>query len=158
MNKQRSRLITSTVANLEKPSPIATRTLFPSNYGIVKWSPTTSITYNDKAAAFSFAERYSGIHLDFGGTYSLDAYSELKVEYRAGTCLHSEIYFGTASKGKVNLGSNNSLQNEFVSKILPLSQIVNTSVTASNGYSASRLTLQAMRANETCEIRSITLQ
>lgn len=158
MTLTKPRLITSTVANLEKPSPIATRTLFPSNYGIVKWSPTTSITYNDKAAAFSFAERYSGIHLDFGGTYSLDAYSELKVEYRAGTCLHSEIYFGNASKGKVNLGSNNSLQNEFVSKILPLSQIVNTSVTASNGYSASRLTLQAMRANETCEIRSITLQ
>ena len=96
--------------------------------------------------------------LDFGGTYSLDAYSELKVEYRAGTCLHSEVYFGTASKGKVNLGSNNSLQNEFVSKILPLSQIINTNVSLSNGFSASRLTLQALRTNESCEIRSISLQ
>ena len=158
MTFTRPRLVTTTVANLEKPSPIATATLFPSKYALVNWSPSTSIVQGDKATTFNFTERYSGIHLDFGGTYSLDGYDELKVEYRAGTCLHSEVYFGTASKGKVNLGSNNSLQNEFVSKILPLSQIINTNVTVSNGYSASRLTLQAIRPNETCEIRSITLQ
>lgn len=158
MTLTKPRLITSAVADLEKPSPIATAKLFPSNYDIVNWTPSTTIVKGDKATTFKFVERYSGIHLDFGGTYSLDAYSELKVEYRAGTCLHSEIYFGTASKGKVNLGGNNSLQNEFVSKILPLSQVINTNVTVSNRLSASRLTLQAIRANETCEIRSISLQ
>lgn len=158
MTLTKPRLITSTITNQEKPSPIATAKLFPSNYGVVNWNPTTTIVTGNGTTTFNFKERYSGIHLDFGGTYSLDAYSELKVEYRAGTCLHSEVYFGTASKGKVNLGSNNSLQNEFVSKILPLSQIINTNVTLSNGFSASRLTLQAIRANESCEIRSISLQ
>ena len=156
-----TRLLTTFKTFSEKPVDIGSATLFPSNYKTVNWNSSTTIKQvkvgNSDATEFSFKEIYAGIHLDFGGTFSLDNYKELKVEYLGSTCRNSEIYFGTYSHGKVNLG-NNSMQNEFVNKVLPLKNIINTDVTAGNGFSASRLTLQALDANETCTIRSVKLQ
>ena len=156
-----TRLLTTFKTFSEKPADIGSATLFPSNYKTVNWNTSTTIKQvkvgNNDATEFSFREIYAGIHLDFGGTFSLDNYKELKVEYLGSTCRNSEIYFGSYSHGKVNLG-NNSMQNEFVNKVLPLKNIINTDVTAGNGFSASRLTLQALDANETCTIRSVKLQ
>ena len=155
------RLLTSFMTFSEKPAAINAAELFPSSYKLVNWNESTVIkngkVQNSDATTFNFKERYAGVHLDFGGTFSFDKYKELKVEYLGGTCQNSEIYFGTNSHGKANLG-NNSVQNAFVTKVLPLSEIINTLVTAGNGYSASRLTLQALRTNETCVIRAIKLQ
>ncbi len=156
-----ARLITSARVLSEKPAAIGSADLYPSAYTLVNWNESTTIekgkVLNTDATTFTFNERYAGIHLDFGGTFSLDNYKELSVEYLGNTCQNSEVYFGTNSHGKVNL-VNNSVQNAFVTKVLPLSEIVNTQVTAGNGYSASRLTLQALRTNETCVIHSIKLQ
>ena len=156
-----ARLINSARVLSEKSAAIRSADLFPSTYKLVNWNESTTIekgkVLNTDATTFTFNERYAGIHLDFGGTFSLDSYKELSVEYLDNTCQNSEVYFGTYSHGKVNLVSS-SLQNAFVTKVLPLSEIVNTQVTAGNGYSASRLTLQALRTNETCVIRSIKLQ
>ena len=158
---RRPKLLTTFKTFDEKPAPIASAGLFPSSYKTVNWNATTTIRQvkigNDNATEFAFKERYAGVHLDFGGTFSFDNYKEINVEYLGSTCKNSEIYFGTNSHGKVNLG-NNSMQNAFVNKVLPLGNIVNTDVTAGNGFSASRLTLQALNANETCTIRSIRLQ
>ena len=155
------KLLTSYMTFSEKPAAIKSADLFPAVYPLVKWNASTRAEagriQNLDVAVFMFSEKYEGVHLDFGGTFSLDNYKELKVEYLGNTCQSSEIYFGTASHGKVNL-ANSTLQNALVSKVLPLSEIINTRVTAGNGYSASRLTLQALRANETCIIRSIKLQ
>ncbi|MBR2058395.1 MAG: hypothetical protein IJ982_05730, partial [Fibrobacter sp.] len=156
-----ARLVTSARVFGEKPAAIRGADMFPAIYPLVNWNESTSIetgkVQNIDATTFTFKERYAGMHLDFGGTFSFDNYKELSVEYLGGTCQNSEIYFGTNSHGKANLG-NNSVQNAFVTKVLPLPEIVNTRVTAGNGYSASRLTLQALRANETCVIRAIKLQ
>lgn len=156
-----ARLVTSARVFGEKPAAIRGADMFPAIYPLVNWNESTSIetgkVLNVDATTFTFKERYAGIHLDFGGTFSFDNYKELSVEYLGGTCQNSEIYFGTNSHGKANLG-NNSVQNAFVTKVLPLSEIINTQVTTGNGYSASRLTLQALRANETCVIRAIKLQ
>lgn len=156
-----AKLVVSSRVMSEKPAAIGSASLYPSAYTLVNWNESTTIkkgkVLNTDATTFTFNERYAGLHLDFGGTFSLDSYKELSVEYLGNTCQNSEVYFGTASHGKVNL-VNNSVQNTFVTKVLPLSEIVNTRVTASNGYSASRLTLQALRTNETCVIRSIKLQ
>ena len=156
-----AKLVVSSRVASEKPAAIGSANLFPSAYTLVNWNETTTIqngkVQNVDATTFAFSERYAGIHLDFAGTFSLDNYKELNVEYLAGTCQNSEVYFGTNSHGQVNLG-NNSVQNEFVNKVLHRSEIVNTQVTAGNGYSASRLTLQALRKDETCVIRSIKLQ
>lgn len=156
----RPRLLTSSAPLAEKPEAIKNSGIFPTtDYKIVKWNSSSSMqTENDgNLLKLHFADRYDGIHFDFGGTVSLDKYKELKVEYMGNTCQNSEVYFGTSSHGKVNLG-NNSLQNAIVTKLLPLSEVVNTKVTSGNGYSASRLTLQALKANESCSIRSISLQ
>ena len=156
-----ARLITSARVLSEKPAAIGSADLYPSAYTLVNWNESTTIekgkVLNTDATTFTFNERYAGIHLDFGGTFSLDNYKELSVEYLGNTCQNSEVYFGTYSRGRVNL-VNNSVQNAFVTKVLPLSEIVNTQVTAGNGYSASRLTLQTLRTNESCVIRSIKLQ
>ncbi len=156
-----TRLLTTFKTFSEKPADIGSATLFPSSYKTVNWNSSTTIKQvkvgNENATEFSFKELYAGIHLDLGGTFSFDKYKELNVEYLGSTCRNSEIYFGTQSHGKVNLG-NNSMQNEFVNKVLPLGNIINTDVTAGNGFSASRLTLQAQNVNETCTIRSIKLQ
>lgn len=156
-----TKLLTTFKTFSEKPADIGSTTLFPASYNTVNWNSTTTIKQvkigNEEATEFGFKERYAGIHLDFGGTFSLDKYKELKVEYLGSTCQNSEVYFGTNSHGKVNLG-NNSMQNEFVNKVLPLKGIINTDVTPGNGFSASRLTLQALKTNETCTIRSIKLQ
>ena len=158
---RRPKLLTTFKNFDKKPAPIASAGLFPSSYKTVNWNATTTIRQvkigNDDATEFAFKELYAGVHLDFGGTFSFDNYKEINVEYLGSTCKNSEIYFGTNSHGKVNLG-NNSMQNAFVNKVLPLRNIVNTDVTAGNGFSASRLTLQALNANETCTIRSIRLQ
>ena len=155
------RLIISATTFSEKPANIASAKLFPSAYNVVSWNTSTSISKekfeNSDVTSFEFKEMYAGIHLDFGGTFSLDSYKELEVEYLGSTCQNSEIYFGTNSHGKVNLG-NSSRQNTFVNIILPLSNIINTQVTPGNGFSASRLTLQALSTNETCKIRSISLR
>jgi hypothetical protein len=156
-----ARLITSARVLSEKPAAIGSADLYPSAYTLVNWNESTTIekgkVLNTDATTFTFNERYAGIHLDFGGTFSLDNYKELSVEYLGNTCQNSEVYFGTYSRGRVNL-VNNSVQNAFVTKVLPLSEIVNTQVTAGNGYSASRLTLQTLRTYESCVIRSIKLQ
>jgi hypothetical protein len=156
-----ARLVTSARALGEKPAAIRGADMFPAIYPLVNWNESTGIetgkVLNVDATTFTFKERYAGMHLDFGGTFSLDSYKDLSVEYLGGTCQNSEVYFGTNSHGKANLG-NNSVQNAFVTKVLPLSEIINTQVTAGNGYSASRLTLQALRTNETCVIRTIKLQ
>lgn len=158
---RRPRLLTTFKTFDKKPAGIASASLFPSSYKTVNWNASTTIKQvkigNESATEFAFKERYAGIHLDFEGTFSFDNYKELNVEYHGSTCRNSEIYFGTNSHGKVNLG-NNSMQNAIVNKVLPLRDIVNTDVTAGNGFSASRLTLQALSANETCTIRSIKLQ
>ena len=155
------RLLVSATTFSEKPAAIASASLFPSAYNLVNWNSSTTITQkkveNSDVTVFAFQDKYAGIHLDFGGTFSLDKYKEIEVEYLGNTCQNSELYFGTYSRGKVNL-DNRNMQNEFVAKILPLSEIINTQVTAGNGFSASRLTLQALRAGETCTIRSISLR
>ena len=155
------KLLTSFMTFSEKPAEIKSANIFPAVYPLVNWNESTSIqtgkVQNKEATTFKFSEKYAGVHLDFGGTFSFDNYRELNIEYLGSTCQNSEVYFGTASHGKVNLG-NKTVQNEFVNKVLPLSEIVNTRVTAGNGYSASRLTLQALRPGETCVIRSIRLQ
>ena len=155
------RLLTSSVTFEEKPEAIKNASIYPSNYGITKWSESSTMkekTVNgSNVLEIAFKERYDGIHLDLGGLVNLDKYKNLKVEYVPSTCEASEIYFDSQSHGKVNL-DNGSLQNGFMYKILQLKEIINTNVTPGNSLSASRLTLQALRTDEKCSIKSIILQ
>jgi hypothetical protein len=159
---RRPRLVVNANNFEEIPTAIPSAKVYPNaSYRVVPWSDTVMVKdYSDglgAGVAFEFKSGQDGVYLDLKKPYSMEAYKSLKVEYWPGTCVNTSIFFDAKSKKDVNLG-NNRLQNGFVVKILPLSDLVNTDVTPKGSLSASRLGLQAMKAGEKCIVRSITLE
>ena len=155
------RIITNTRALEPAPSAVTSDKIYPnSEYAITPWSNTVQIAesqFNGKNVLdIAFGNRYDGVHISLGEIRSMDKFKSLFVEFVPGTCENTTVYFDTKPVGSANLG-NNRLQNDFVSKILPLSEIVNTLVTPNGSLSASRLTLQSLHSNEKCSIKSISL-
>ena len=155
------RIVTSTMSFAELPEHISTAVVFPnSDFRIVPWSENVSVQEKTvgttKMLYSSTPDKYDGFHIDFGKQLSLNGFNSLVVEFEPGTCTHTEVYFDAKDTGSPNLG-NSCLQNGYEKKILPLSQIINTKVTPGGSYSVSRLKIQAVRANETCNIKSIYL-
>ena len=132
-----------------------------TSYKAVPWSDTVTVKdYSDglgSGISFEFKSNLDGVHFDLKKNYSMDAYKNLNVVYWPGTCLNTSIFFDAKSRKNVDIG-NGSLQNGFVSKKLPLSDLINTDITPKGSLSASRLGLQAMKAGEKCIVRSITLE
>lgn len=159
---RRPRLVTNANSFEEVPPAIPSAKIFPNlSYGAVPWSDTVMVKdYSDglgSGISIEFKSKLDGIHFDMRKNYSMDAYKNLNVVYWPGTCQKTSIFFDAKSGKNVNIG-NGTLQNGFVSKKLPLSDLINTDVTPKGSLSASRLDLQAMQANEKCIIRSITLE
>lgn len=155
------RIVTSAIANTEMNPAIPSATLYPNNsYSVVPWSDTVVVkNYSDAMGSglkMSYGSYLDGMHFELKKTYSMDAYKNLVVEYWPGTCQSTTIFFGNKTKN-VNLG-NGSLQGSFVTKKLPLSDLVNVALNPNQPYSASRLSLQAMKSNETCIVHSIRLE
>lgn len=155
------RIITNTLINESLPPAINSASIYPNNnYSIIPWSNDAQISIDSgsqKLLNLEFNGRYSGISINLGGSFSMEKYKELVVEFAPGSCQNTKIYFDSKSINKPNL-VNNSLQNTFVSKKLPLSEIINTDATPKGSYSASRLALQTSGPNEKCVIKSILLQ
>ena len=155
------RIVTSTMNFAELPEHISTAVVFPnSSFRVVTWSENVTVQAKTVGTAemlySSTQDKYDGFHIDFGKPLSLNGFDSLVVEFEPGTCAHTEVYFDAKDTGSPNLG-NSCLQNGYAKKILPLSQIINTKVTPGGSYSASRLKIQAVKANETCNIKSIYL-
>ena len=149
--------------NLEEiPPAIPSAKVYPNtSYKVVPWSDTVMVKdYSDglgSGISFEFKSNLDGAHFDLKKNYSMDAYKNLNVVYWPGTCQNTSVFFDAKSGKNVNIG-NGSLQNGFVSKKLPLSDLINTNITPKGSLSASRLGLQAMKAGEKCIVRSITLE
>lgn len=159
---RRPRLVINANSFEEVPSAISSAKIYPNtNYGVIRWSDTMTVKdYSDGLGTgrlFDFKSDQDGAYVNFAQMYSMDSYKNLNVVYWPGTCQNTSIFFDAKSKKNVNLG-NGSLQNGFVSKKLPLTDLINTSITPKGSLSASRLGLQAMWANEKCIVRSITLE
>lgn len=155
------RIVTSAIAYAEKNPSIPSAALYPNTtYSVIPWSDTVVVKdYSDAIGSglkMSFGSYLDGAHFDLRNTYSMDSYKNLVVEYWPGTCQQTDIFFGQKKKS-VNLG-NGSLQGSFVTKKLPLSNLVNVALNPNQPYSASRLSLQAMKKNEICIIHSIRLE
>ena len=162
MTLRRPKLITNANSFEEVPPAIPSAKIYPNtNYKVVPWSDTVSVKdYSDglgSGISIDFKSNLDGIHFDLKKNYSMDAYKNLNVVYWPGTCQNTSIFFDAKSKKNVNMG-NGSLQNGYVSKKLPLSDLVNTDITPKHSLSASRLGLQAMKSGEKCIIHSITLE
>lgn len=155
-------LITNTQYLEEVPETIKSSAIYPNNsYNVTLWSNDVSIKEQtvgtSNVLVSKTAHQFDGFHLNFRKSYSMDKYSELVVTYVPGTCQNTAIYFGAKGASVANLASDIT-QNSFVVKTLPLSQIVDTKVTPKNSLSASRLSVQAMKDNETCKIKDIYLK
>ena len=155
------RIVTSAIAYAEKNPSIPSAALYPNTtYSVIPWSDTVVVKdYSDAIGSglkMNYGSYLDGVHFDLKETYSMDVYKNLVVEYWPGTCQQTDIFFGP-KRGSVNLG-NGSLRGSFVTKKLPLSDLVNVALNPNQPYSASRLSLQAMRPNETCIIHSIRLE
>lgn len=156
------RLVTSTRYLEEIPSAISSSSIYPNNiYNIKPWSNSVylkEITMGTSSIMEAkINTKYDGLHINFNKAVSLNNYTNLVVSYVPGTCTNTAIYFDTGTSGSANLASN-ELQNTFAVKKLPLSKIINTQLTPKGSFSASRLIIQALKDNETCKIKSISLQ
>ena len=159
---RRPRLIINTNNFVAIPSAIPSAKIYPNtSYKVFPWSDTVKVKdYSDglgSGLSIDFKSNYDGAHFDLMRTYSMNNYKNLVVSYWPGTCQNTSVFFDAKSKKNVNMG-NGSLQNGFVSKKLPLSDLINTDITPKGSLSASRLGLQAMKSGEKCIIRSITLE
>ena len=155
------KIVTNAMNFAELPDPISTAVVFPnSDFRIVPWSENVSVQKKmvgtTEMLYSSTQGKYDGFHIDFGKQVSLNGFDSLVVEFEPGTCGHTEVYFDAKDTGSPNLG-NSCLQNGYEKKNLPLSQIINTKVTPGGSYSVSRLKIQAVKADETCNIKAIYL-
>jgi len=156
------KLITSAISVENTPKPIESSAIYPNtNFPIVPWSSNVSIQENgsgdNSSLQIKIPTKNDGFHINLTSHYSLDKYKELKVSFEPGTCQNTMVYFDSKNPNGRNL-VRSTLQNGIAYKILPLSEIVDTEVTPNHALSASRLVLQAISDNESCTIRSITLQ
>ena len=144
----------------EVPPKIASASIYPSRYEYFAWSTEAQIApYADELGTgleIKYDKALRGASIEFGKSYSMDDYSNLVFDYWPGTCQNTMAYFDSKKMSKANL-ANNSLQNGFVRKILPLDEIIDLNVTPKGSRSAHRLNLQSTAVNERCVIKSITL-
>ncbi|WP_290761695.1 hypothetical protein [Fibrobacter sp. UBA4297] len=154
-------LILNTQSDQMVPPNIGSASIYPGRYEFFPWTNEVRGTpYVDELGAgleFAFDKARRGVHFDFGNAVSMDDYSNLVVDYWPGTCQRTIAYFDSKKLTDANL-DNGRLQNGFVRKILPLSEIIDTDVTPHGSKSARRLNLQSVVPNERCVVKSITLQ
>ncbi|MCF0224442.1 MAG: hypothetical protein HUK20_09240 [Fibrobacter sp.] len=146
----------------EKVRSISSPVIYPNtSYTLGPWLETTTISdYRDNSGAGFKAQMEkiaSGFYIKWDGTQSLQSYKTLKVAYWPGTCSGTKVYFDSFAKGGVRLRDGKS-EGNFVVNRIPLSEIVNTEVTAEHKVAASRLSFQSTTVNEVCAIHEITLE
>lgn len=154
------RLVHSVVEE-EVPKESLSKDIYPNlDYKTYTWTANTVVSpYSDALGSglkTSFKYTGHGFHFDFGGMKNLEKYSSLKVEYWPGTCQKTAIYFDSFRDSRYSLENGNASGN-FESKDIPLSKILDVSLTPQNKLAASRLSLQSKSADETCIVKSITL-
>ena len=154
-------LLLDTRSEQAVPSKIGSAVVYPNNYEYFPWTDDVHVqSFVDVLGSgleISYGKARSGMHFEFGKMVSMDDYSNLVVDYWPGTCQNTIAYFDSKKLTEANL-DNGSLQNGFVRKILPLSEIIDTDVTPKGSKSAHRLNLQSVYANERCVIKSIMLK
>lgn len=155
------RLLTNARVSAVVPKPIDSAIIYPNaSYKAYPWGQSTNAkNYSDKMGAgleLSFEKSRSGYYIDFGRVASMDSYSNLVVEYWPGTCQKTGVYFDSDEAKRRNL-ANGSMQNGFVYKILPLSEVIDVQTTPKYSLSAHRLNLQSFANNERCIVKSVFL-
>ena len=154
-------MILNTRGDFALPPKIESPVIYPYQYDYYPWTDETHVNpYSDNLGSgleIKYDRARRGMHIEIGKMVSMDDYTNLVVDYWPGTCQKTLAYFDSKKLQNANL-DNGSLQNGFVRKILPLSEIIDQNVTPQGSKSAHRLNLQSVAPNERCVIKSIVLQ
>ena len=155
-----ARLVRS-MESTDVPKEKIAKDIYPnSKYSIHTWSSNTTVSpYSDALGTGSevnFKYASGGTYFDFGGAKNMEGNSALKVTYWPGTCQHTSVYFDSYDK-KPGLLKHGVTDGNFESLDIPLSQIVDISITPQNKPVASRLVLKSLSTNEKCIVKSIML-
>jgi hypothetical protein len=154
------RLIRSIEGN-SLPTAKVAKNIYPnSDYKTVGWNDATALApYSDALGTgleAQFTKGYAGFHFDFNGMKSMDGYSGIKVTYWPGTCMKTGVYFDSFQKHRFSL-KNGTKSGNFMNVDIPLSKIVDVSLTPQNKYAAFRLNLQSLFADEKCIVKAVSL-
>ena len=154
-------MVMNTRGDFALPLKIESPVIYPSQYDYYSWTDEVHVNpYSDNLGSgleIKYDRPRRGMHIEIGKMVSMEDYTNLIVDYWPGTCQKTLAYFDSKKLQDENL-ANGWLQNGFVRKILPLSEIIDQNVTPQGSKSAHRLNLQSVTANERCVIKSIMLQ
>ena len=154
-------MVLNTRGDFAIPPKIESPIIYPSQYDYYPWTDEVHLNpYSDNLGTgleIKYDRPRRGMHIEIGKTVSMDDYTNLVVDYWPGTCQKTLAYFDSKKLQDENL-ANGWLQNGFVRKILPLSEIIDQNVTPQGSKSAHRLNLQSVAPNERCVIKTIMLQ
>lgn len=148
--------------SVKKFPSIGSKKIYPNATFVVNpWSESTTLTqYSDGLGSgldVRFKTLGSGFYADFGSMVSLEPYTKLKVTYWPGTCQMTGVYFDSYKKGIVNLRGG-VVDGNLVSRVIPLSDAVNTAAVPQGGLAASRLTFQSINSDERCIIHDVMFE
>lgn len=154
-------MVLNTRGDVALPPEIESSVIYPYHYDYYLWTDEVHVNpYSDNLGSgleIKYDRPSRGMHIEIGKMVSMDNYTNLVVDYWPGTCQKTIAYFDSKKLQNANL-DNGRLQNGFVRKILPLSEIIDQNVTPQGSKSAHRLNLQSVVPNERCVIKTIMLQ
>lgn len=136
--------------------------LYPSSrYDFVTWTQSAIFSnYSDalgRGLSIKFANYGAGGFIDFGEFANAGSYKNLKVTFWPGTCENTGIYFGSYSRG-IALLRNGTAKGNFLSKTIPIADIVSPNFIQGNAMLTSRLSIQGQKPDERCIIHDIMLE
>lgn len=143
-----------------EPAATMTPVVYPNNsVRTVPWTESTTLSaYSDGLSLDAkFKTIGSAFYMDFTEPKSIKNYKNVKVSYWPGTCQGTSVYFDSYKKGMVPL-KNGVADGMFVSKIIPLTSVVDADIAPNNSLSASRIVFQSAKVDERCVVHSVVLE
>lgn len=143
----------------EQPETLIDKFIYPNANVLARpWQESTVLSpYADELGTglrADFNAIGSAFYLDFNEKKNLEKYARMKVSYWPGTCQGTSLYFDSYKKGQYSL-KGGTADGLFVSKEIPLSSVIDTTITPQNKFSASRLVFQSTLSTEVCIINQV---
>lgn len=150
------------VANAEIPPSIESPIVFPNEFvQFFPWAESTILLPYSDALGLGLNANFkaigAGFYMDLSGKKSLNNYRNVKILYWPGTCQGTSVYFDSFRKNMVSL-KNGVAVGLLEGKTIPLSSIINTSITPNGELAASRLVFQSTKNEEQCFIHDVILE
>ena len=152
-------ILTKTVEDTGKEYESAKADLYPEAYKFATWTSSASVdTYLEGAnmgAELDFKKIGSEAYLAFNGEKSFESYKNLQIYYWPGSCQGTGVYFDSFLSGMQYLNGTSTMEDGFVVKEIPISDILDTKITQNYRKIASRLVFRSGKTDEVCLVYRI---